>query len=49
MPFDYLTSRKVKRFYKDPIIKDMPKAMLDKEYAHSKYVSKYEEDEDEEE
>lgn len=49
MPFDYLTSRKVKRFYKDPIILDLPKAMLDKEYAHSKYQSKFIEDEEEEE
>ena len=39
MPFDYITQRKVKCFFKDAIIDDLQRAMMDKEYAHRKYIS----------
>ena len=49
MPFDYITQRKVKLFFKDPIIADLKQALLNKDYAHSKYKSKQDADEEEEE
>mmetsp|Transcript_30113 Transcript_30113/g.29379 ORF Transcript_30113/g.29379 Transcript_30113/m.29379 type:complete len:147 (-) Transcript_30113:337-777(-) len=49
MPFDFQTQRKVKKFFKDPVIGDLTKAMLDKIYAHKSYKSLKHRDEIEEE
>ena len=44
MPFDYLTQRRTKMFFKEEII-DITRAMLSKEYALSKFnIDEYEEE-----